>query len=157
MCLQWVRCLHGWGTFRKCRAGLSYHLVLGPLFWEHPPPWGLYSTLNGVEHTTQSLRWPGTLTTIGLKGCNNQRVSVNLQLVIFCEVLCKILELPIDACRLSSFSVDLKYCSTLATSKLIILFSEMLKFLKKYFLINKFLLKENRKCFRIYVLVFKIT
>jgi hypothetical protein len=84
-------------------------------------------------------------------------VLVNLQLVIFCEVLCKILELPIDARRLSSFSVDLKYCSTLATSKLIILFSEMLKFLKKYFLKNKILLKENRKCFRIYVLVFKIT
>jgi hypothetical protein len=106
-----------------------------PLILGTPPPRGLYPTLNGVEHTTQSLRWPGTLTTIDLKGCNNEGVLVNLQLVIFCEVLCKILELPIDVCRLSSFSVDLKYYSTLATSTLIILLSEMLKFLNFLFLI----------------------
>ncbi len=29
---------HGWGTFPKCGAGLGYHLVLGPLFWECPHP-----------------------------------------------------------------------------------------------------------------------
>ncbi len=32
-------CLHnGWGTFSKCRAGLSYHLLPGLLMWEchHP-------------------------------------------------------------------------------------------------------------------------
>jgi len=27
-----------------------------PLILGMPPPWGLYSTLNGVEHTIQSLR-----------------------------------------------------------------------------------------------------
>ncbi len=26
----------GWGTFSKCKAGLGYHLVLVPLFWEWP-------------------------------------------------------------------------------------------------------------------------
>jgi hypothetical protein len=29
---------HGWGTFPKCRSGLGYHLILGPLFWECPHP-----------------------------------------------------------------------------------------------------------------------
>jgi hypothetical protein len=29
------------GTFPKSRAGLGYHLllVLGPVFWQYPPPW----------------------------------------------------------------------------------------------------------------------
>jgi hypothetical protein len=26
--------VHGWRTFSKCRLKLSYHLVLGPLYWE---------------------------------------------------------------------------------------------------------------------------
>ncbi len=30
------RPIHGWQTFPKCRAELSYHLVLGPLFWKCP-------------------------------------------------------------------------------------------------------------------------
>lgn len=32
-CFPQVKCTHGW-TFPKYRAGLNYHLVLGPLFWE---------------------------------------------------------------------------------------------------------------------------
>jgi hypothetical protein len=32
---------HRWETFPKCRAGLSYCLFLGPLFWECPHPQAL--------------------------------------------------------------------------------------------------------------------
>jgi hypothetical protein len=30
---------HEWGTFPRCRAGLGYHIVLGPLILKYPP-WG---------------------------------------------------------------------------------------------------------------------
>jgi hypothetical protein len=30
--------VHKWGTFLECEAKLDYCLVLGPLFWEWPPP-----------------------------------------------------------------------------------------------------------------------
>jgi hypothetical protein len=29
---------HVWGTFPDCEVKLGYCLVLGPLFWEWPPP-----------------------------------------------------------------------------------------------------------------------
>ncbi len=32
--------VHGWRTFPKCGAGLSYPLIQGPLFWECPHPRG---------------------------------------------------------------------------------------------------------------------
>jgi hypothetical protein len=38
--------LHGWGTFPKYGAGLSYHLLLGPLFWECPHILGLLPYTN---------------------------------------------------------------------------------------------------------------
>jgi hypothetical protein len=30
--------MHKWGTFLECEVKLDYYLVLGPLFWEWPPP-----------------------------------------------------------------------------------------------------------------------
>ncbi len=35
--------VHKWGTFLECEAKLNYCLVLGPLFWEWPPPTDLSS------------------------------------------------------------------------------------------------------------------
>jgi len=44
----------GWGTFPKCRAGLVYHLALGPLFWECTPsgalPYPKKKSLNDQQH-----------------------------------------------------------------------------------------------------------
>jgi hypothetical protein len=42
---------HGGGTFSNCGAGLGYHLVLGPLFWECPHPRALPYTL--IEPASQ--------------------------------------------------------------------------------------------------------
>jgi hypothetical protein len=39
-CFMMGKSAHWWMTFPKCKAGLSYHLILGPLFWNCPHPSG---------------------------------------------------------------------------------------------------------------------
>jgi hypothetical protein len=50
--LQWVKPMGG-TVFPKCRAGLGYCLVLGPLFWECPTL-GLYPTHPTIELYSQA-------------------------------------------------------------------------------------------------------
>jgi hypothetical protein len=40
---------HGCETFPKCRTMLGFCLILGPIFLEFPPPWGLYPTQNCLQ------------------------------------------------------------------------------------------------------------
>jgi len=48
----------GWGTFPKCRAKLSYCLILGPLFWECAHPRALPYIWN--PPSTLSRAWGST-------------------------------------------------------------------------------------------------
>ncbi len=44
--------VHGCGTFPKCRTMLAYCFILGPVFLEFPPPWGL--TLLKIAYKTRN-------------------------------------------------------------------------------------------------------
>jgi hypothetical protein len=49
LCFTMGKAFRGGGTFPKCKAGLGYQLVLGPLFWECPPPRGFILYIKSIN------------------------------------------------------------------------------------------------------------
>jgi hypothetical protein len=68
----------GGTVFPKCRAGLGYCLVLGPLFWECPTL-GLYPTHPTIELYSQAGNYLISIGSFGTSCMTLQRLFVKIQ------------------------------------------------------------------------------